>query len=141
MTKQSIIKAIGGSAGVITLIIMVLCVHIYMVTKPKADDHTIAMARIDFKQDINQNDADKVSAWLYQQKGVDHVFINTQTETAVFTFYPIKISADRIAQDLRSTLHYKAERFMPSAKDLKSGCPVSSGSISSKIYNSIKNIL
>jgi hypothetical protein len=99
------------------------------------------MARIDFKQDINQEDADKITAWLYQQKGVDHIFINTKTETAVFTFYPVKVSADQIAQDLRSTFHYKAERFMPNARDLKSGCPVSSNSISFKIYTSIKNIL
>jgi hypothetical protein len=126
MTRQSIIKAIAGGAAICAVLAVVLCVHIYMVTTPKADEHTIAMARIDFKQDINQEDADKITAWLYQQKGVDHVFINTKTETAVFTFYPVKVSADQIAQDLRSTFHYKAERFMPSAKDLKSGCPVSS---------------
>jgi hypothetical protein len=81
MTRQSTIKAIAGVSAVSAVIAVVLCIHIYIVAKPKADEQTIAMARIDFKQDINQEDADKITAWLYQQKGVDHIFINTKTET------------------------------------------------------------
>lgn len=141
MKKVSLRKTLIYSASAFVLLSVALCLHIYLVTVPKADTHTVAMARIDFKQDINQQDADRITAWLYRQKGVEHVLCNPQTETAVFTFYPVKVSADRIAADLRSTLHYKAQRFVPSEKDLQSGCPVSSGSLSYKIYSSIKRIL
>lgn len=140
--KNKRIKQILLAAGGTTLLLAVaLVVHIVMVTRPKADASTVAMARIDFKQDMSQQDADKVTAWLSHQPGVDHVLFNAQTETAVFSFYPVRASADQIAADLRSQLHYNGVRYMPDQKALKGGCPVSDHSLSYKIYSTIKNIL
>lgn len=117
------------SLSVFALLFIVLCVHIYVMMKPRpADATTIAMARIDFKQDINQADADKISTWLYQQKGVQHVLCNQQNKIAVFTFYPAKVSADRITRNLSSQFNYKAVRFMPSKEDMAKGCPAMANS-------------
>jgi hypothetical protein len=106
-----------------------LAVHIYVVTRHKPmDDHTRAMARIDVQQKISQADADRITAWLYRQDGVDHVLVNPRTSIAVFTFFPIRTTADRIASGFRAQLPFRARRFIPSDAGLQSGCPVLNGS-------------
>ncbi len=120
---------------------LVLCVHIYIVTRPKAPDtHTIVMARIDIKQDIHEDEAQKITAWLYRQNGVDHVLCNPESDIVVFTFYPIKTSADTIVHQFKSNFNYDAARYVPSADELKGGCPVAATSMSYKTYSFIKKI-
>jgi hypothetical protein len=126
-----------GSGIFIGLCVVVLAIHIYVVTRPRPlDPHALIMARIDFKQDIDQNDANAITSWLYGQKGVDHVLCNPQNHLVVFTFFPGKTSGDLIVQNFKSSLHYKAERFMPTEAEMQSGCPVGS---TSGLYNYIKN--
>jgi len=60
---------------------------------------------------------------------------------AVFSFYPAKISADKLVENLATTLHYKAVRYMPSEKDMMKGCPAAGSSFAYKIYNLINNTL
>jgi hypothetical protein len=140
MKKRSIKRFLAGTGIVLLFLVMVLAVHIYIVTRPKAPDaNTRIMARIDIKQDITADDASKITAWLYQQKGVDHVLCNPQSDIVVFTFFPIKTSANQIVKDFKSSLPYKAERYIPSEADMKSGCPVASTSFSYKVYSFIKH--
>lgn len=141
MKNKRIKQILLATCGITLLLVVVLMVHIVVVTRPKADASTVAMARIDFKQDISQQDADRITTWLSQQPGVDHVLCNAQTEIAVFTFYPVHASADQIAADLRTQLHYNGVRYMPDHKALMSGCPVGDHSLSYKIYSTIKHIL
>lgn len=125
MKKRTVLKVVGIGLSVLLFLSIILAVHIYMVTRPEAaTNKTVAMARLDFKQNIQQADADKITAWLYQQQGIDHVLCNSQSSIAVFTFHPVKANADNIVESLRSTLHYKVDRFMPSKEDMKKGCPV-----------------
>lgn len=141
MKKKTWTRIAIAALSVFGLLVLVLAVHIYIVTHPKPmDAYTRAMARIDIRQPITQSDADKITAWLYEQKGVDHVLVNPKTEIAVFTFFPIQTTADRIVSDLKASLPYKAERYIPSAAAMKSGCPVASSSISYKICSWLKNI-
>lgn len=141
--KKGLLKKIfitGGS--IFLLLVLVLCVHIYIVTRPKAPDaHTIVMTRIDIKQAINQDDAQKITTWLYQQNGIDHVLCNPESGIVVFTFYPIKTSADAIVSQFKTNFNYSsALRYVPSADELKGGCPVASTSLSYKTYAFIKKI-
>lgn len=63
MNNMKIKKILITTASVILLLIVTLAVHIYIVTRPKAPDaFTIAMARIDIKQPINQEDVNIISA-------------------------------------------------------------------------------
>ncbi len=123
MTKRNwkrialIVLSVFG-AGVVVLI-----VHIYMVSRPPhIDANTRVMARIDVRQDMNAQDAQKISDWLYRQKGVDHVLVNPASHIAVFTFAPMLNSADKIVQDFKADLPYKAERFLPPSRG-KGSCP------------------
>jgi len=141
MTGKKIRKTIIISSSVLVFLFAVLCVHIYVMMKPgQPDAKTIAMARIDIKQNINQADADKITSWLYSQQGVQHVLCNQKTKIAVFSFYPAKVSADKIAGSLSSALHYNAVRYMPSEKDMMKGCPAAGSSFAYKVYNVMNKI-
>lgn len=141
MRKKVIKKFLIGTGSVLLLLILVLAVHIYLVTRPKAPDaDTRIMARIDVKQDITQDDADKITVWLYQQKGVDHVLVNPKSDIVIFTFFPIKTSAGQIVKDFNASLPYKGQRYLPTAEEMTSGCPVASTSVSYKVYNFFKHV-
>lgn len=134
-------KILYTTGGVFLLLVGVLCIHIYVVTRPKAPDaQTRAMARIDFKQNMTTNDGNTVTAWMYQQNGVDHILYNPVSKILVFTFSPLNTSADAIVANMQSKLHYKAVRYMPSEKDMKSGCPVAATSFAYRAYSFIKHI-
>ena len=139
--KKTIIKRIvWWSASVFLFLAVVLAVHIYLVTRPKAPDKfTVVLARIDFKQAINKEDAARVTQWLYAQEGVDHATCNPDTRLAVFTYHPVKLTGTQIMNKFKTELHYNAVRYVPSPEEMKSGCPVASTSAVYRIYNYFKN--
>ncbi|BAV06680.1 hypothetical protein [Filimonas lacunae] len=98
------------------------------------------MARIDIKQDIHQSDVDKITACLYKQKGVNHVLVNPESKIAVFTFFALQNNGDNIVNNFKATSGYKAERNLPSKEELKSGCPVSSNSVSGRLAAYLKHV-
>ena len=121
---------------------IVLAVHIYWVTRPKAPDpHTIVMARIDIKNPLNQADVAKIKTWLYQQKGVDHVVVNPKTQIAIFTFYPAKTSGDQIVNKFQTSFNYDAKRYVPTKEEIANGCPALPPTVTEKISAFIKHNL
>lgn len=140
MKKNKLKKMLWVGLSTVLVLVSILVVHIYIVTRPKAPDATTKiMARLDFKQALRQDDADKITAWLYNQDGIDHVLCNQKSGIAVFTFYPVKTTADKITSDMRSELPYAVNRYMPTKEEMQGGCPVGVGSVSSKIYSSFTN--
>jgi hypothetical protein len=110
---------------VFVLTAAVLAVHVYLETRHRMGGAGLVMARIDLHQPIGRTDADSISAWLYRQKGVSHVVVNSQRAMALFTFMPAKNNANGIVRAFKASLPYgKAERYQPSAVMMKSGCPV-----------------
>lgn len=137
--SKKIFKCIIWVFGILTI---VLVIHIYWVTKPKVpDSHTIVMARIDIKNSLNQEDANKIKIWLYQQKGIDHVVVNTKTQIAIFTFYPTKTSADQIVRNFKTSFNYDIKRFVPTKEEIANGCPALPPSVTQKISSFIKQNL
>ena len=121
---------------------IVLAIHIYWVTRPKAPDpHTIVMARIDIKNPLNQADVAKIKTWLYQQKGVDHVVVNPKTQIAIFTFYPAKTSGDQIVNKFQTSFNYDAKRYVPTKEEIANGCPALPPTVTEKISAFIKHNL
>jgi hypothetical protein len=142
MKKIYLKKFLIYTFSIFSFFIIALAVHIYMVYSPKAPgEHTRILARIDIKQQITTEDSTKITSWLYQQKAVDHVLVNPHTNIVVFTFFPIKSGANEIVSHFRTRFHFKAERFMPTAENLKSSCPVASSSFSYKVYKFITKII
>lgn len=136
MNTNTLVKALKVSAGIIGLLTVVLCVHIYQVTRPgKVSAQTVAMARIDFKQDINQTDANEINKWLSAQQGVVHTLCNPETDISVFSYRPIQSDPDQLVQELSNQLNYAAVRYVPDANALKSGCPMKSTSMITRIVS------
>jgi hypothetical protein len=141
MKKRTWKRIALGILSVFALLVVVLAVHIYMVTRPKPmDPHLRVMARIDIRQSIGSSDSAAITSWMYRQQGVDHVLCNPTSDIVVFTFFPAKTSADRIVKDFKSQLPYKGDRYLPSAEEMKGGCPVASTSSTYKIVKFFKDI-
>ena len=143
MTKKMIKKILLRSAAVFSLLVVVLIVHIYIVTRPKAPDgKTIVMARIDLKQPITQQDAANITTWMYAQKGIDHVVCNAQMDNIVFTYHPVLANGNQIAGNFVAGTSYKnAVRYIPSEKEMQSGCPVAATSYTYKVYSFFRHVL
>jgi hypothetical protein len=141
MKNKKLKKILAWTIGTFFFLVAVLAVHIYIVTRPgKADAQTRVMARVDIKQAVSQDDANKYTTWFYQQKGVDHVLCNAKTDILVFTFAPLSANANNIIADFRSTFHISALRYMPSASEMASGCPVAATSFTYKAAKFFQNI-
>ncbi len=135
--RKKIFRRIMIVFGFLTI---VLAIHIYWVTRTKAPDpHTIVMTRIDIKNSLNDQDADKIKAWLYQQKGVNHVLVNPSTQIAIFTFYPAKTSGDQIVNKFQTSFNYDAKRYVPTTEEIESSCPALPENITDKISSFIKH--
>ena len=135
-------RALIIAGATFSVLLLVLVVHLSIVLRPKPlDPNILALARIDIKQPITDEDGTKISTWLYQQKGVNHVLCNPGSRNVVFTYYPVKVNANEIAGNFTAQLPYKAERFMPSAEQLKGGCPaVSHNSLTYKVVHLFNRI-
>lgn len=133
MKTKMIKNILAGSAIFFVLLVIVLGVHIYIVTRPKpVDASTRVMVRMDIKEAISKSSSDSIAAWLHKEKGVDHVMLTN--DKILFTYLPIKNTADQIIQDFHSNFTIKAERYMPTQEELQSGCPVAS---TSKTYQAL----
>lgn len=127
----------------ITFVVLtgVLAVHLYIVTTPKAPDAgTRIMARVDFTNALTQDNANAITAWLYQQKGIDHALVNPASRIAIFTYFPVKTSADSIVSHLKTAFPFKAERIVPTEADMQAGCPVASNTAASKVLAFFKHL-
>lgn len=135
-------KKIAITAGsVLVLGIVVLAFHIWWVMRPRVDATTRIMARIDIHQSILPAEADRITAWLYQQKGVDHAVVNPKVDIAIFTYSPLQNNANVIAAAFRRDLAYSgAVRVMPSETEMASGCPVAATSFAYKAYKFMSHI-
>ena len=144
MKIRSSKKILIGAGGVFLLLLIVLSIHIYIVTHSGITDPRVsAMARIDLKQSITEEDATKVGGWLYGQAGIDHVLCNAKAGIIIFSFYPVKASANQIVSNFKSNFNYpEAVRYVPSEEELKlgNGCPIAKTSITYKIFSFLKNI-
>ncbi|HEU4574569.1 MAG TPA: hypothetical protein VFS36_06165 [Chitinophagaceae bacterium] len=140
MKKKRLKKIIAWSLGITGLLILVLAVHIYIVTRPgKPDATTISMARIDIQPGGPAPDSVKILQWLYSQQGVSHVLYNPAARIAVFTYYPAQVSADSITNHFKHELSLNAGRVIATEKDLQNGCPVAATSFTYKAYQFFKN--
>jgi len=139
--KRKITKILLYSFGTFLFLFVVLAVHIYFVYRPAPDAYSKVMARIDIKQPINQDDANKISAFMVHQKGVDHVLVNPDTRIVVFTFFPVQTTGDQVVNNFKSHFPYKADRFMPTADNLKHSCPMAASSYTYKIYKIITKVI
>jgi len=141
MKKSKTNKIFQWIIGSFLFLTLVVAIHVYWVTRPKSwDKNARIMARIDIKDSISKTDAERITYWLYQQKGIDRVLVNPSTRIVVFTFFPVKTTGNQIVDNFKSSFHFNASRYLPTEAEIQSGCPVIPAGIGNTIYTSVKNI-
>lgn len=142
MPKKKIKKIIFASVSVLVGMLLLLCIHLYIVTRPKSPDiNTRVMARIDFIDSLSASQSAIVTEWLYRQKGIDHALYNPISHILVFTFSPLHNDANRITSTMQQTFpDYKLARVMPSDAEMAAGCPVASNEISAKVLRFFRRL-
>jgi hypothetical protein len=141
MKKSTLKKVLIYGLSSFVFLFFVLAIHIYLVYRPAPDAFTKVMARIDIKQPLTPQDANNIAGWMYKQKGIDHVVVNPESNTVIFTFFPVKTNGTQVVDNLKKALNLKADRYMPDAQTLNSGCPVSKSSYTYKIYKLITQVI
>jgi hypothetical protein len=130
---KNVIKIIAGAFG---LLLLTLAVHIYMVARPaNADAQTLALARADFQQDIQETDIASINAWLQQQPGVVRAVCNADYNNVVFSYYPTQVDADALTTALGQATGMPLKRHIPTAEAMAGGCPVKAPSFFSRIFS------
>jgi hypothetical protein len=140
MGNSWIKKTFKWTGSIFLILLAILAVHIYVVTRHRVDSKTRVMARIDVKQFVSKDDANKITEWFYKQQGVDHVLCNPKTEIVIFTFSPLIANANKIVENFKAEFNYKNSiRYIPSEEELDRSCPVAA-SFTYKAVKFIKHI-
>lgn len=122
--KKIIIRSLAAITGLFVIGFGVLVVHIYQVThKPKSDYDKRQMARIDFLEPINANQATEIQAYTKSLPGVDHTFFNIQNSILVYSFINDKQTSSNVFTQLTKHLPFKAKAYTVSEQDMAQGCP------------------
>ena len=125
-------KIAAGAIGLLSILLLALCVHIYMVThKPKTPFELTQLSRIDFKQKIDSVEANNIRAFVASQVGVKSSYFNVKDGILVYTFLSDKQNSLTIFNKLMTHGHYKAEPYIVSKSASNNGCPAGFGSQSS----------
>lgn len=65
--------------------------------------------------------------------------VNPKTQIAIFTFYPAKVSGDKIVQNFQTSFNYDAKRFVPTRQELDNSCPALPTSVTQQISAFVKH--
>ncbi len=122
-------KIAAGALGLLSILLIALCVHIYMAThKPKTPFELTQLSRIDFKQKIDSVEAIKIRKFIGLQDGVTSSYFNMKDGILVYTYLTNKQNSKTIFNKIMNLGHYKAEPYIVSKTDLSNGCPAGFGS-------------
>lgn len=117
----------AGISGIIVLLLVVTCVHLYAIAKKSYEDphNRTQLSRIDFKEPVDSSEAMKIKNYVQTLEGVQGAHFNIAHGTLVYGY----LLGTQTPQDVyQKTMDfcehkYKAERYIVSAEQLKNGCP------------------
>jgi len=123
--KKKIILRLGiGLFAVITILSTVLFLHIYDLThKPKSDYEARAIGRIDFKQELSENEFLDIRNQIVTVKGIENANYITSSKMLVYTYNSNKISNQTIYQIVKTYSAHQSELYVPTENETSMGCP------------------
>ncbi len=121
------------------LLLIVLVIHVYTVThKALTENEKTQLSRIDFKQKIDSTQANQIQSFVTGIEGVKTTYFNIPDGILVYSFIQGKQTSENVFNLLMNTKRYKAERYIVTAEQAKTGCPAGYGANSS-VMNKIMN--
>lgn len=125
MKKNKLYRGLLILGSSILVLLIVLQVHIYLVTRDKNDDKRIRqLARIDFIQEVDSALANSIKNKMLQMPGVDAGYFNVAEKVFIYSFNPKIQNADCLFISLMSNGNYLATRYRADEKGVASGCPI-----------------
>lgn len=126
MNKKIITKIAIWSTAVIAVLVSILIVHIYLVTQksPNLEANNRQLSRIDFKQDIDTVEAEKIKGFVKSLSGVDGVYFNIKDEILVYTYEVGKQNSAFVFNKLIAFGKYKAVKYEVTKEQAENGCPI-----------------
>lgn len=142
--KKNLLRIALGTLVTVLLLFVVLVVHIYMVTpkSTKNDNRQRQLSRIDFKQDIDAAEAEKIKAFVGSMNGVEGSHFNVEADVLVYTYASGTQNSTDVFNAVVKMGNYKAQRYVVSQEQSKNGCPVSTDkkSFSYRLTTIVNNI-
>lgn len=143
MKKGKFFKLFIWSASTISVLTAVLVFHIYLVTRvnKNQDERVRQLSRIDFKQNIEAEEASKIRAFVNGLEGVENSYFNLDNDVLVYSYLVGKQNSNNVYNKLVAFGKYKAEKYIVDETNSKTGCPIGTDktSISYKLSAYISN--
>tara|TARA_R110002049_G_C9149370_1_gene560156 strand:+ start:562 stop:1008 length:447 start_codon:yes stop_codon:yes gene_type:complete len=126
--KKTLIKFTIWSSAILTILVIILAVHIYLVTQPKEKNPTLSwqLARIDINESIplSKEIVSKTYKTLKQIKGIQRIVVNSKEGNVVIAYFPKDQTQEGIYSAFEKNTDFTSVLFTPSDKQLAAGCPV-----------------
>lgn len=121
-TLKRTLLIIGGS---LALLSAVLVIHIRMVTKdgPKGHLANMQLARIDFQDALNTEEAAHVRNTVNAMPGVMHARVNAERTNLVYAYERGKQDQDAVVAVVDGLTETPSQKLVVSAAEAASGCP------------------
>ncbi len=122
--RKRILTILAISSSLFVVLFAVLVIHIAMIKKSKTNDNrNRQLSRIDFIDNLNHNNSQKIKQMVLSLPGVDGAFVNEQNNILVYSHNPEVLSANVITNAITKHTGLKAKRYTVTAADLQNGCP------------------
>jgi hypothetical protein len=113
--------------SVVVLFLATLAIHIYMVTPAKtvkSDNRVRQLSRIDFTQDIDSAEAEKIRGFVAGLDGIESTYFNVPDDVLVYTYTVGKQNSENVFNKVMAFGNYNAQRYIVAAAQANNGCPV-----------------
>lgn len=122
--KRRVIQVSAAFLSVVFLLFAALVIHVGMVSVVRKNDQRIRqLSRIDFKQDINNEEASQIKGFVAGMNGVCGVNFNVDADILTYMYDPAVQSSGNVYTQLVAHGNYEAVKYTVNADDLAKGCP------------------
>lgn len=141
---KKIRKILFWSAGILTLLVLILFVHIAIMVKgmPRMAQPTMQLGRADFSQPVSNEQALQICKQVKNTTGVTDTYFNPKYNTLVYSFDNRKNTAENIYAETIENCGVPSHRFIVKKEDMGKGCPVmDDNSFSGKVTRFVAGIV
>lgn len=143
-SNKTLLKKIAIWTGsIFSLLVVVLVVHIYLVTRPSTPlpNHNVYLSRIDFKESVDSLEANRIMNHVRTLEGIANAYFNIPAGTLVYGYKKGTQSPEKVYQEVSKFTTLKAERLIISEEDMAKGCPAfDKSSFTYKFGEFVKNV-
>jgi hypothetical protein len=116
-----------GLLSLVVLFFATLAIHIYMVLpapKVNSDARVRQLSRIDFNQQIDSAEAQKIQGFVANMEGIESTYFNVPDNVLVYTYTVGKQNSDVVYNKLMAFGKYNAQKYVVTTQQASTGCPI-----------------